>query len=82
MGLFSTLIYYLAILVGVIVFFKLSPKISLLNRTLMALGVFVVAFLIFWLLSIVLALIIVIILIAFLLSFLNKGRFNFKKFKL
>lgn len=82
MSLFVTILFYLALIIGIFMFFKMNPRIPLVNRLLMALAVVLILFLVFLFLSAVVALIIIIIVIGFLLSYLNEKKltkFNFKR---
>ena len=82
MGFFNNLLFLLAVVVGIAVFFRLSSRIPLLNKMVIAVIAILVAFLIFWLLSVLIVVIIIVILIIVLLSLFGKGKIRIGRFRL
>jgi len=78
----SDILFYLAVILGIIIFLKLSPRIPLFQRILISLAAILILFLVFFFISIIIAFIILIIVIIFLFSLLSARKFKFKKIRL
>ncbi|HLC58482.1 MAG TPA: hypothetical protein VJI68_01340 [Candidatus Nanoarchaeia archaeon] len=84
MGLFTTLAFYLILVIGIIVFLKLDKRFSILNRLLIAVAATLVLVFLFAFISTIIAIILILILVVLLISFLERknvklGKIFFKK---
>ena len=71
---FTEILFYLVLALGIIIFLRLSSRISLLKRIFIAAITTIVLFLIFLFLSTLIALILVIFIIVFIVSILRNSK--------
>lgn len=79
MGIIESIVFYLLVALGIILFIKLDKRISLVNRLLIAVVAIVVLFLLFLFISAIITIIIVVVIVLFLLSLLKTKNIKFRR---
>lgn len=74
------IVFYLVLALGIIIFFKLDSRMSLVNRLLIAIVVTLILLLLFFFISALITIILLIVIVVLLISFLEKNKIRVKKF--
>jgi len=76
------ILFYLAVILGIIIFLKLGKNIPLINRFLISISVLIILILLFAFISAILALVVIFIIIFAIIALFNGNYLRFRKIKL